>query len=217
MIFLISLSSPRSLSAVWTISFSDTGFQSSITQNSCSNSKCLSFLGPKGHGQVSVLGSRSGSRHWATFWEFPGEIWNCPLGGGQGKTEREAGHSKLVGGRFNSKGTRLEVFILGGHKTRISVPVCQNLKSLYRDLHWVLSCIQSRYSEHHTSIARLYPWSSFWEEGRQTEHTLLGQGKGWEPPVAQLQLYHMILAWRAPVDWDIYLVTVWESTPSSLL
>ena len=38
-------------------------------------------------------------------WDIPGEIWNCPqYMEGKERPIQEAGHSRLVGGRFNKQG-----------------------------------------------------------------------------------------------------------------
>lgn len=90
--------------------------------------------------------------------------WNLKLAhihGEQGETkDREAGHSRWVGGRSSKQQNLHSRLVLGGHK--ISIDISLNpptrILSLYWSLTWVQSYIQSRWSQLHLAFSRLCPW-----------------------------------------------------------
>lgn len=63
---------------------------------------------------------------------------------GQTETTKEAGHSRLVGGRFNKQGNLPRRPILGSHYRNRSAPARQNHRSLYRGLNWIQSVSLSK-------------------------------------------------------------------------
>lgn len=78
---------------------------------------------------------------------------------GQGETkEKEAEHSRVVGGKFNKQGSLTYEVCLGQLKASRSSSHSPNLKSLNRGFNWVQSHTQSRWSQYHRTISRLCPW-----------------------------------------------------------
>lgn len=85
---------------------------------------------------------------------FPGEIQDkFPLPTtsymkSKNKLEKEADHSRLVGGTFNKQGNLTQEACLGWLKEDcISTPACQNHRNSYGGLIGVQSWIQSRWSQ----------------------------------------------------------------------
>ena len=102
-----------------------------------------------------------------------------PVCGGRGKT-KEKGRSLQIGRcKFNKQGELLKRLVLGDQKKGDFHAHPPNLKNLYKGLNWVQSCAQYRWSHHHVTISRLYPWGSFWEWGRQAERTFQRQERAW--------------------------------------
>ena len=88
--------------------------------------------------------------------EFQG--WNWPLyTEGKERLNREADHSRLVGGRFNKQGNLYTRLVLGGCKASRSPHPPAGI--LYEGLNWAQSCVQSRWSQH-LALSRLHPWNA---------------------------------------------------------
>lgn len=118
------------------------------------------------------------------------------------RRKKEAGQSRLAGGRFFVLFLScflflfLFLFFLGGSliskgtyigslswasEEQDFCTICQNLKRLYRDLNWVQSCMQSRRSQQHLTLSRLRPCSHCSHCSRTqkwwAECTFQGQGR----------------------------------------
>ena len=70
-------------------------------------------------------------------WNWPQGCWFAPSGeisnwspytGGEGRREKEAGHSIFVGGRFNEEEDLYMRLVLGPSTQVVPRPTCQNLK-----------------------------------------------------------------------------------------
>lgn len=117
---------------------------------------------------------------------FPGVIWNWSPMQWAETLKREAEHSRLAAANFKKQGNLLIRPILGSCKMnrfpylptvilKIKITSVQShtQEALTRFNH----IPRPRQSQHHTSISKLSPWSSFCHWGRQAEHTFQGQGK----------------------------------------
>lgn len=102
---------------------------------------------------------------------------------GRKRLKKEGDCSRLTGGKVKKQGNLLERLVLGGHKTGRSLHVPTRILKVYIEiltgylLHRDLNSGTASPAQHHISISRLYPWSSFWQYRRQVEYTF--QRPGW--------------------------------------
>lgn len=106
------------------------------------------------------------------------------------KLQKEAVHSGLGAGSFNKQGN-----LLG---RLVSMPACQNLKSLYRGFNCVLSHLPSRWSQRLT-LSRLSPWNIY-TVGKVGRALSQNRGESEEPQITQVQLSEQLVvtSWRLP-------------------
>ena len=105
------------------------------------------------------------------------------------RLKKEAGHSRLVGGKFDEQGNlQTRLFLLSCKTSRSSYSPARNLKSLCSDLNSIQSRILSRWSPQHITLSTLYPRnSSHHGNSGQNVHSKDGGGDG-ESPIVQVQL-----------------------------
>lgn len=75
-------------------------------------------------------------------------------------------------------------------------------ESLYRCLHWVQSCIHSRWSQQHLLLSRQCPQRSLFQCGNSGQNIQWASGGSMEPPVAWVQLMVQLPGqlWYLPLD-----------------
>lgn len=101
---------------------------------------------------------------------------NCPHHGGHRETEERGKPPWIVDGRLNKKGNLYSSLVLGATDRQISAPTHWNLKSLHRSLNKVQSGTQSRWSQQHLVLSKLYVSLKMVPTGRRMH--IQGHGKG---------------------------------------
>ena len=128
---------------------------------------------------------------------FPSVIWKCPtpISGEQGR-QKEAGHSRLVGGRFIKQGNLHRGLFLGHHERQIDLHIpLATLKC--RCCNYLHPHTPSRWSQCHITILRLWPWSSLWGwEIKQNSHSK-DSGGDEDPLIVEVQLLGQL--WSCPL------------------
>lgn len=84
-------------------------------------------------------------------------------------------------GTFNQQETTKEACLRQPQYEQISAPAShQNLKSLYRGLQWVQSCVSPIWSHQHTALSMLYPckWLDCRNSGQKAHPKDRGQSEG---------------------------------------
>lgn len=88
------------------------------------------------------------------------EVWNWPpYMEGKERPQKEADHSRPEGGRLRKQENLLTRLVLGQSSRSLHLAT-RILKSLYRGLNWVPSCVQSRWFQRHMALLNLHAWNS---------------------------------------------------------
>ena len=106
---------------------------------------------------------------------------------GKERPEKEADHSRLVGGSFSEQGNLHTKLVLGSCKMRPPHPPTRILSSC-RSPNGIHSRISSRWSQQHIALIRLCPWKQFpLGKSGQNIHSK-DTGGGEEPPIPWFQV-----------------------------
>ena len=143
----------------------------------CASAKCVEFTAAIPLPQVALHSSR---RHPHQTGCTSAKLLVCKLTQELPQVKSETGpHTRRVGrdrrksqtppdgqvAGVISKRIYLQSLSWAPQDEQISASTHQNLKGLYRDLHWVQSHVQSKESQHHTALSRLRPCKrlALWE------------------------------------------------------
>lgn len=104
------------------------------------------------------------------------------------RPKKDTDHSRWVSSSLNEQGNLYRILVLGGLKMRRSPQLPAKILSLFGNLNWAQSCIQSRWPQHHTApqVCILETGSSS-GSGGQNAHAK-DKGRGEETLIAWVQL-----------------------------